>query len=410
MTQRIKASDDNKSYPMMTVILFWCGLVILTSMYVTIPLTDVFNQAFRISSSQTAWIGSSFALCYALGCLLYGPFSDRYGRKVFLMASIIGLTIVTFAIGFVNSYVGLIVLRGIQGLVAAAFAPISLVYAGEMFPPHRRLTAVGFISSGLFMAGIVGQVFSGFVNDYWGWHAIFIVLGILYGITAVIIIRFLPRDDLVRPQEKVLTKFKQLTVLLKQTQLLLAFSITFMLLLTLVGMYTVLGGYLSSSKFGLSAQDILYVRAVGIVGMLVSLLSGRITPMLGMAVVIRGGLALAAVGLLTLGLSSNLLFIVLMSVVYVSGISLVNPIIITIITRLGGTARGSSISFNAFILFLGATTGPILATYLLEKDQYLLAFELLGSILIVGIVLSLFIKLSAIDDERKQAELINRGG
>lgn len=39
--------------------------------------------------------------------------------------------------------------------MAAAFAPIALVYAGEMFPPHKRLTAVGFISSGLLMAGIV---------------------------------------------------------------------------------------------------------------------------------------------------------------------------------------------------------------------------------------------------------------
>ncbi len=115
-------------------------------MYITIPLADVFTQAFQISAAQAAWIGSSFSLCYALGCLLYGPFSDRYGRKVFLVAGIIGLTVVTVAIGFVDSYYGLIVFRGVQGLVAAAFAPISLVYAGEMFPPHKRLTAVGLYS------------------------------------------------------------------------------------------------------------------------------------------------------------------------------------------------------------------------------------------------------------------------
>lgn len=349
MNQTIDVQNYNKNYSLMTIILFWCGLVILTSMYITIPLSEVFSHAFQISSSEAAWIGSSFSLCYALGCLLYGPFSDRYGRKVFLVASIIGLTVVTLALGFVDSFYGLIMLRGVQGLVAAAFAPIALVYAGEMFPPHKRLTAVGFISSGLLMAGIVGQVFSGIVNEALGWRAIFFILGIVYGITSVIVMRFLPKDEMLRPKENVLRKFKQMTILLKQSQLLLAFAITFMLLLTLVGMYTVLGSYLSSAKFGLSSQDILYIRAFGIAGMLLSPFSGRIAQKLGMAAVLRGGLALAAIGLLALGFSTNLPLLVLMSVVFVAGIALVTPVIISIVSQLGEMQEG--LRFHSMHLF-----------------------------------------------------------
>ncbi|WP_245592239.1 MFS transporter [Ectobacillus panaciterrae] len=395
MTQPANTTSYNKNYSLMTTILFWCGLVILTSMYITIPLTTVFIQSFHVSSTQAAWIGSSFSLCYALGCLLYGPFSDRYGRKVFLVTSISVLTVVTIAIGFVDSFYGLIILRGIQGLVAAAFAPISLVYAGEMFPPPKRLTAVGFISSGLLMAGIVGQVFSGIVNEYLGWHVIFFILGILYFITTLLVIGFLPKDEMLRPKENVLIKFKQMTTLLKQTQLLLAFSITFMLLLSLVGMYTILGSYLSSTKFGLTNQEILYIRAVGILGMLLSPFSGRIAQKIGIVTVLRGGLALAAVGLLALGLSPYLPFIVLMSVGFVAGIAVITPIIISIISQLAGNARGSAISFNAFILFLGASTGPILAINLLKTEQYRLSFGILGSILLVGFLLSFFIKLAS---------------
>ncbi|WP_047013989.1 MFS transporter [Paenibacillus sp. IHB B 3415] len=393
MNQTISKQSGNPSYSLMTVILFWCGLVILTSMYITIPLADVFTQAFQISPGEAAWIGSSFSLCYALGCLLYGPFSDRYGRKIFLAASIIGLTLVTVAIGFVDSFYGLIVLRGAQGLIAAAFAPISLVYAGEMFPPHKRLTALGFISSGLLMAGIVGQVFSGLVNEYWGWHEIFFILGVVYGITAVIVIRFLPKDELHRPKENVLLKFKQMAGLLKQTQLLLAFAITFVLLLSLVGMYTVLGSYLSSAKFGLSAQAILSIRAAGIAGMLLSPFSGRIAQRLGMAAVLRGGLALASAGLLALGLNPGLPVIVLMSVMFVAGIALVTPVVISIVSQLGGSARGSAISFNAFILFLGASTGPLLALKLLKTENYPLSFGILGSIIFLGFLVSLLLKL-----------------
>lgn len=395
MNQTAVLEQYNKNYPIMTVILFWCGLVILTSMYITIPLADVFTQAFQISAGQAAWIGSSFSLCYALGCLLYGPFSDRYGRKAFLIAGIIGLTVVTVALGLVDSYYGLIVLRGVQGLVAAAFAPISLVYAGEMFPPHKRLTAVGFISSGLLMAGIIGQVYSGMVNEALGWRAIFYILGIVYGITAVIVIGFLPKDELHRPKENVLLKFRQMAGLLKQTRLLAAFSITFVLLLTLVGMYTVLGDYLSSAKFGLSAQEILYIRAIGIAGMLLAPFSGRIAQKLGMTAVLRGGLALSAFGLLTLGLVTNLVLIVLMSVIFVAGIALVTPVIISTVSQLGGNARGAAISFNAFILFLGASTGPIIALRLLKTENYPLSFSVLGGIILLGFAVSLFLKLSS---------------
>lgn len=386
-------TDGNKNYSLMTIILFWCGMVIMTSMYITIPLADVFTRAFQISPDQAAWIGSSFSLCYALGCLLYGPFSDRYGRKVFLVASITALTVVTLVIGFVDSYYGLIVLRGLQGLVAAAFAPISLVYAGEMFPAHKRLTAVGFISSGLLMAGIVGQVFSGIVNEYWGWHGIFIILGLVYGITAVVVISFLPKDELHRPKEHVLRKFKQMTGLLRQTQLLLAFAITFVLLLSLVGMYTILGSFLSSARFGLSAQEILSIRAAGIAGMLLSPFSGKIAQRLGMAAILRGGLALAAIGLLALSLSPGLPVIILMSVVFVAGIALVTPVVISIVSQLGGQARGSAISFNAFILFLGASTGPIIALRLLKTGNYPLSFGILGSIMAAGFLVSLLLKL-----------------
>lgn len=377
----------------MTTILFWCGLVVLCSMYVTIPLTTVLSDAFRVSNSQVAWLASSYSICYAVGCLLYGPFSDRYGRKVFLVTSMSVLAVITFAIGFVDHFYILLLLRGLQGLVSAAFAPISLVYAGEMFPQQKRLTAVGFVSSGLLMAGVVGQVYSGVVNELLGWHGIFIILGILYLITLVLIIFYLPRDTMRRPHVNILVAFKKMTLLVKQTQLLLAFSITFSLLFSMVGMYTLLGSYLSTN-FGLLEQETLYVRAAGIVGMVLSLFSGRLAQKMGTTSVLRLGLALAACGLFGIGVSPSIPFIVLTSVGFVTGIATTNPIIISIVSQLAGQARGSAVSFNAFILFVGASTGPILAITLIQTGFYALSFGVLGCILLVGLFLSFFIKMA----------------
>lgn len=78
-----------------------------------------------------------------------------------------------------------------------------------------------------------------------------------------------------------------------------------------------------------------------------------------------------------------------------AGIALVTPVIISTVNQLGGNARGAAISFNAFILFLGASTGPIIALRLLKTDNYPLSFSVLGGIITLGFAVSLFLKLSS---------------
>ena len=391
MSQVTNSIPSNKQYSFITILLFWCGLVLLSSMYITLPLTTLFMDAFHITAAQTLWIGSSFSLCYALGCLLFGPFSDKYGRKVFLTASMTLLTLITVAIGFAENFYMLLLLRGLQGLTAAAFAPISLVYAGEVFPPQKRLTAISFISSGLLMASIIGQVFSGLIGEAFGWKVIFFILGAVYFMTAVLVVYCLPKDNTLKTEENILRKFQQMTGLLKNPQLLLAFSITFVLLLSLVGMYTVLGSYLSSPQFGLDSHEILAVRGAGILGMLFSLFAGQMAKKIGRTAVLRSGLAMAAIGLLMIGCSPKLFLLVLASILFVAGIAIVTPMVISLISQLAGNVRGSAVSFNAFILFLGASTGPGLVMNFIKMHEYVLAFVMLSAVLLLAFFASLFI-------------------
>lgn len=185
-----------------------------------------------------------------------------------------------------------------------------------------------------------------------------------------------------------------MTLLGKQTQLLLAFCITFSLLLSLVGMYTILGSYLSN-QFGLTEKEILLVRAAGIIGMLLSLFAGRLAQKLGTTLTLKIGLALAAAGLFGIGVSPSLSLIIFSSIIFVLGIATANPILISIVSQLAGHARGSAVSFNAFILFVGASTGPILALTLIRTGVYMLSFSVLGCILLVSFFLSLFLKLTS---------------
>ena len=120
-----------------------CALLVLMQLYLAIPLTPVVGQALA-SGGAAAALGTAYSLAYALGFLIFGPLSDRYGRKVILVPGMAAFAIATAALSLASSMTLVGVLRAVQGLLAASFAAVALAYIGEATPAalalhrHRR--------------------------------------------------------------------------------------------------------------------------------------------------------------------------------------------------------------------------------------------------------------------------------
>ncbi|MFD2044266.1 MFS transporter [Ornithinibacillus salinisoli] len=373
-------------------LLFWCALIVVSSVYVTTPLIIPFSSEYQVTETVAAWTSSSFSLFYGIGFLLFGPLADRYGRKQIIVFGLASLTIITFAIGFVHSFYGLVVLRGVQGFVAATFAPTALAYVFDIFPKKKIVTAIGFISFGYVTAGIFGQVIADIINQTFDWHFVFILFGIFYFITFLTVLCSLPSSGKSTTHKGVSYYLQQTKVIFSQKNFIYCYTITIFLLLTFIGMYTVLGGYLSSSPFHLTDVEILYIRAVGIIGMILSPLTGMIVNKLGVMTTLRLGLVTAIIGLLSLGIAWHLLLIVIMSIIYVGGISMIFPAIMMLVGQLGGEQRALANSFYAFILFIGAMLGPIVGIGLMKTGSYTLTFSVLALLLVIGLIISFGVK------------------
>ncbi|MBJ8027212.1 MFS transporter [Bacillus cereus group sp. N21] len=394
-----KEVNSIKNYALMTAVLCWSGMAVMSSLYVTIPLIPIFADFFHVSLTQSAITGSMFSLGFAIGCLLFGAISDKYGRKNVILMGLIGLAIISFLLGLVNSLSWLVVLRGLQGIAAATFSPVALAYVVESFPVEKKVTTIGFVSTGFLVAGIVGQVMSTVISQYFGWHMVFFLLSSVYMVTALWIYYSLPRGESSQSYTDILGPVKQMGKVFTQKNLVLSYMIAFVLLMAFVNMYTVLGNYLSSSNFQLHADQILYVRLAGLFGMLLSPLAGRLTMRFGVKQVLQGGLLIAILSLISLGVISSLPFLIIMSVCFVVGIALSVPALVTLVGELGGKSRGIAVSIYTFILFLGTSIGPVISIYLMDIGGYSQTFVLLGLILFVGLISSLFINNQSIFDE-----------
>lgn len=374
-------------------LLFIAALFILSALYITVPLLSILSHEFQVSLKRAAFAGTAFSIFFALGCLIYGPLSSHIGRKKVMVMGLFALSVATFAAGFVEDFYILILLRCIQGATASTFSPVALTYAGEIFPENQRVTAIGYISTGFLMAGIVGQVWSSAIANWIGWPNVFMLLAIVYLIIAVSFIIWLPSAAKQPLPMKTNNKNSILLQFIRNKNLMLSYCITIMVLLCFVGTYSGLESYLSNPPFSLDFGEILAVRAIGIIGMLLCPFAGQLGKRFGTENMMRTGIGVAVISLIALCFSKSLITYAIVSLFFVTGIALLVPSLIAIIGELGGNHRALATSIYTFILFIGASLGPIATTLILNMELNLPIYAVFAMLFSIGFMMSLFITL-----------------
>jgi predicted MFS family arabinose efflux permease len=230
------------------------------------------------------------------------------------------------------------------------------------------------------------------------------MLGILYAITFLIVLFFLPKTPSPQRDVRIWAAFSQLETVLRSYPLWLSYTVAFVLLMSFVSMYTVLGNYLGGPEFGLNSRQMLYVRSAGIIGMLLSPFAGKLAQKYGVHLILRTALILSILSLALMGMTHSLMTIVVLSVCFVSGIALSVPSLIAIVGQLGGAARAIAVSLYTFILFAGTSLAPMLSIRLMGNGgNQMTTFMLLAAVLSVGFIASLLIRSHQNDPLRRNA-------
>lgn len=81
-------------------VLSLCGLLVNCQVFLAIPLISAIAQEFEVSELAAAWLGSAYSFAYALGFLVCGAISDRYGRKQVMVLGLLTFAPITLMVGF----------------------------------------------------------------------------------------------------------------------------------------------------------------------------------------------------------------------------------------------------------------------------------------------------------------------
>ena len=363
MLQQNRRLALSLNIPLVITVLSVCALLVLSQLYLAIPLIPVLRENFGVSQVVATWTASTFGFAYAFGFLIFGPLCDRFSCKVLLVPGLAMLALMTVAVGASPSFELLVKFRAFQGFLAATFAPIALFYVSEVLPVSTRSVGIACVSTGFLLAGIVGQVYSSIVIVTFGWRWVFWFLAIAYAIFAFTIAYKFPDSVRKKSGASVIIVYKNMISLLKSYQLLATYGAALMVLLSFVSMYSGLEPYLVS-RYGISQNDLLFIRMAGIPGMLLAPFTSSFIKRWGSKTAVVRGLLLASVGLGLEAISGQLFILVLSSGIFVAGISTTMPSLITLIGSIAPLSRGSALALYTFVLFIGASFGPILTNLL----------------------------------------------
>jgi MFS transporter, DHA1 family, multidrug resistance protein len=301
-----------------------------SDMYV--PSLPAIGHSLQVPIAQVQLTISSYLIGFAIGQIIYGPISDRFGRKPVLLAAICVYGLGSVLCATTQSIDALIASRFVQALGGAGAIVLARAVVRDLYSGVRAGRELSLMGSIQAFAPIVAPLIGGVLQTVFGWHASFILLIIVAVAAGTATARLLPETLRKRTSQPLsLASMGSLygSVLAHKSFLAhLAIMTT-----TFVGLYSWVSGasIVIQGVYGLSPLAFGLTYAVGSFGyMLGTHIAVRIVmrlglgPMIGMgsAVMAAGGLLMAAV--VASGFTS-VAWLVASMTIYLTGMGLAMP-------------------------------------------------------------------------------------
>lgn len=291
-------SKDREFWKIISSLLL-ASLFIFANLYAVQPLLPLFVSEFGVSVSVSSLSLSLAIIGLIIGLVVLGFFSDRNGRRAYIIYSLLGSALPFFLIPFAESFTWLLALRFLQGFALAGVPAAALAYISEEIDRKNIGFATALYISSNALGGMAGRVLAGYLTDHFSWQATFITFGAAGILLFAAVFLLLPKSRLFQPSHASFRKdITGFLYHLKNPALLVVFGLGAVLQISFTGIWTYLPFHLEAPPYSMKLQTISYFFFAYGIGIIGSPLAGRAAEKFGLRPVRRAGVFILSAGIL----------------------------------------------------------------------------------------------------------------
>jgi multidrug resistance protein len=371
------------------LVLFLALFAIGIDNYIVAAILPEIADDLAVTIAVVGLLASAYALPNAFLAPVFGPLSDRYGRKVVMVGGLALFIAAVAASALAPTFEILLVARVVNGLGAAIVLPAAFAYVSDQTAIQERAKAISTLFTAYPASTLLGLPLGGLAAGIAGWRASFWLV-LVVAVVALLLVARLPSDR-ARHGAAPAGYLENLRLVLTSGRVMSVLAVTAVWFTAALGMFAYVGEfYHRSFGFGSSEIGLVFV-VIGLVGVTSTRLGGRFIGVVGARRSVLLGIACYGTAVFVLPFTAVALPLALANfVLWIFGVWFGLPAQQTIVSDLAPDRRGTTLAFNSSAMYIGGVAGPGLAGAILAAGGFELLAPTAAAVALGAFVLAWF--------------------
>ena len=160
------------------------------SMQIFLPALPAIRSSYGVSAATAQMTLSVSMLAIALATLIYGPLSDRYGRRPVVIIGLLFFLAGSALCAAAPDIWTLIVGRMLQGAGGASGMVLARAIVRDLYNRERSASVIAYLTTAMVIAPMLSPTIGGVLTDWTSWRASFVFSGCVgLMVTALVLAR-----------------------------------------------------------------------------------------------------------------------------------------------------------------------------------------------------------------------------
>jgi DHA1 family multidrug resistance protein-like MFS transporter len=375
----------------------WVGCFLTGAAFsLVMPFLPLYVEQLGVTghSQLNMWSGLVFSITFlfsAVASPLWGGLADRKGRKLMLLRSALGMSIVMLFMGLAQNIWQFLALRALLGLLGG-FVPNANALIATQIPRHKSGWALGTLSTGAVSGALLGPLIGGLMADSYGLRSVFFITSLVLFLCFVMTLFFI-RESFTPVSKKDLLHARQVLTSLKNPRLVLSLFVTTMIIQVATGsiapILTLYVRDLAGNVSNLAFISGMIASVPGVAALIGAPRLGKLGDRIGPEKILIGALVISVLLLIPMSLVQNTWQLGILRFLLGAADGALLPAVQTLLVyNSSNQIAGRIFSYNQSFRDIGNVTGPLLGAAVSASYGFRTVFLVTASVVLFNALYS----------------------